>query len=70
MSLRAKRLKKLEHHFCACGHRALFARPGWHDVAFRADHPLCFECYRAMANRERTGKIAAAQGLLLPGLAA
>jgi hypothetical protein len=65
MSLQAKRLKKLEHHLCACGHKALFIRPGWHDVVFREDHSLCFECYRATVNRERAARVARTRPLFL-----
>ncbi len=57
MSLNAKRLRKSSRHVCACGHRAVFVRPGWRDVAAADDHPLCFECFRALKNRARAAKM-------------
>lgn len=53
MSLNAKRQVRSILHYCQCGHRALYVRPGGGAVAFRRDHPLCPRCWHSALNRER-----------------
>jgi hypothetical protein len=53
MSLGARRMRKSERHLCSCGHKALYDRPGWGDIAFRKDHPLCFRCHASVRSASR-----------------
>ena len=47
MSLNATRLRPESRKLCACGKRALFVSPSSGRVRWRADHALCFRCYRS-----------------------
>jgi hypothetical protein len=62
MSRSAERLSRKDRALCACGHRAVFFRPGMAGdaVLHRRDHPLCFRCWRAATSSERARQMAAA----------
>ena len=51
MSLNARREQRSNHRLCGCGRRALFVRPGRHEVAYRRDHPLCPGCWARVRDR-------------------
>lgn len=61
MSQSARRLTRRERAACACGHRAVFIKPGSRGraVAARRDHPLCSRCWRAERTSERARQMAA-----------
>ena len=48
MSMSARREIRLNTHFCDCGKRALYLRPGGGGVRYRRDHPLCRRCWRSL----------------------
>jgi hypothetical protein len=52
VSMMVRRLRTARRR-CACGHRAVFRRPGGLGVRGRDDHPLCARCYRSAMDRAR-----------------